>query len=112
VAPSAAKQIRRNYEHTGRRYSITIIGYEDVDPRSRQGFLPDAFGTFSRLRDRAHLRNLKQRKERWQIREASKSGNRHRKQLSVREHPSCKVWHDIRGEQFAGLGIVPPIGLD
>jgi hypothetical protein len=58
VASSAAKQVRRDDEHAGRSDPIAIAGYKYLDTRVRQSFLPDAFGAFSRLRDRTHLRHL------------------------------------------------------
>jgi hypothetical protein len=58
VAPSAAKQIRRNDEHAGRSDPIAIVGYKYMDTGVRQSFLPDAFGAFSRLCDRTYLRHL------------------------------------------------------
>jgi hypothetical protein len=63
VAPSAAEQIGCNDQHAGRRYTITLIGYEDADSRLAQAFSPDALGSFSRLSDGAHLRHLEQREE-------------------------------------------------
>jgi len=65
VPPSAAKQIRCNDEHAGSSDSIAIVGYKYVHARVRQSFLPDALGAFSRLRDRAHLRHIEKREERW-----------------------------------------------
>jgi hypothetical protein len=46
VAPSAAKQVRRDDEHAGRSDPITIAGYKYMDTRARQSFPPDAFGAF------------------------------------------------------------------
>ncbi len=65
VPLSTAKQIRCNDEHAGCSDSIAIVGYEYVDARVRQSFLPDALGAFSRLRDRTHLRHIEKREERW-----------------------------------------------
>ena len=64
VAPSAAKQIRGNDEHAGCRDPIAILGYEYVDARVRQSFLPDALGAFARLRDCADLRHIEKREKR------------------------------------------------
>ena len=64
MAPSAAKQIWCNDEHAGRSDPITIAGYKYMDTRARQSFPPDAFGAFSRLRDRTYLRNIEKREQR------------------------------------------------
>jgi hypothetical protein len=58
VAPSTAKQIWRDDEHASRSDPIAIVGYKYMDTRVHQSFLPDAFGAFSRLRDRTYLRHL------------------------------------------------------
>jgi hypothetical protein len=65
VPPSAAKQIRCNDEHAGCSDPIAIAGYEYMDARVRQSFLPDALGAFSRLRDRTDLRYSEQCEEGW-----------------------------------------------
>jgi hypothetical protein len=64
VPPSAAKQIRCNDQHAACSNPIAIVGYKYVDARERQGFLPDALGAFSRLRDRTYLRHIEKREER------------------------------------------------
>ena len=64
VPPSAAKQIRCNDEHAGCSNSIVIVGYKYTDARVRQGFLPNALGSFSRLRDRTYLRYIEKREQR------------------------------------------------
>jgi hypothetical protein len=64
VAPSAAKQIRRNDEHASCRDPIAILGYEYVDARARQSLLPDALGAFSRPHDCTDLRYIEKRGKR------------------------------------------------
>jgi hypothetical protein len=77
VAPSSAKQVRRNNEHAGRADPILIIGHEHVDARLCQRPPPNALGAVSRFGVRTDLRYLIQSKERWQIIEASEPGDWH-----------------------------------
>jgi hypothetical protein len=63
MAPSAAKQIRCDDEHAGCCDPIAIVGYKNVDAGVRHSFMPDSFGMFSRLCDRAYLRRLEKGEE-------------------------------------------------
>ena len=55
MASAAAQKVRRCDEHARCRDAVTLIGYEDMDTRLRQGLPPNALGAFWRFGGRTHL---------------------------------------------------------
>src|SRR5258708_17624374 len=60
VAPSLTKKVRCSNEHAGRGDAITIIGYENMDAKLFQDFLPDTLGMVASLGHCAYLRHFKE----------------------------------------------------